>query len=387
MPIQPPSRAAHGGRASSVRRVHAAARRGGVRQQEGRGGVCVCVCVWRRVEASGCAACGRVPGSKGKRLLTAWRPAVGGALRRRWRPSLRLQLRLPIYRGLLGSGAVGQGRRRRSDVMRGEGGGGGSCCAALPRSPLSTRALSPSIRPPICSPALNARPPSAVRPSAVAAEARGVAAHAVRHRRHRFDVGHPQAQQPRTPALVSEDSGMRGRATAGQQGPRARALPEGCLISAQQTECTAHLCTHRPAPATLGVAVRKRPRRGRISPEAKAGTRGAQARVPGQMRAMDCARQPNRGGHGRRGNGCGKPPTPCLDLLRRRHGSLDAAPLYKVTQGPGQGCIGREGTLEAAAGAVRQAVGGGCQSSWGRLLSVTNAVEAGTWGQGDSGWA
>ena len=37
--------------------------------------------------------------------------------------------------------------------------------------------------------------------------------------------------------------------------------------------------------------------------------------------------------------------------------------------------------------AVRQAVGGGCQSGWGRLLSVTNAVEAGTWRQGDSGWA
>ena len=38
-------------------------------------------------------------------------------------------------------------------------------------------------------------------------------------------------------------------------------------------------------------------------------------------------------------------------------------------------------------GPVRQAVGGGCQSGWGRLLSVTNAVEAGTWRQGDSGWA
>ena len=37
--------------------------------------------------------------------------------------------------------------------------------------------------------------------------------------------------------------------------------------------------------------------------------------------------------------------------------------------------------------AVRQAVGGGCQSGWVRLLSVTNAVEAGTWRQGDSGWA
>ena len=32
-------------------------------------------------------------------------------------------------------------------------------------------------------------------------------------------------------------------------------------------------------------------------------------------------------------------------------------------------------------------VGGGYQSGWGRLLSVTNADEAGTWRQGDSGWA
>ena len=46
-----------------------------------------------------------------------------------------------------------------------------------------------------------------------------------------------------------------------------------------------------------------------------------------------------------------------------------------------------EGTSEAAAEAVRQAVGGGCQSGWGRLLSVTDAMEAGTCRQGDSGWA
>ena len=52
-----------------------------------------------------------------------------------------------------------------------------------------------------------------------------------------------------------------------------------------------------------------------------------------------------------------------------------------------QGCIRREGTSEAALEAVRQAVGGGCQGSWGRLLSVTNVIEAGTWRQGDSGWA
>ena len=59
----------------------------------------------------------------------------------------------------------------------------------------------------------------------------------------------------------------------------------------------------------------------------------------------------------------------------------------------GVGCVGgrdaleRQGTLEAAPRAVRQAVGGGCQSGWGRLLSVTNAIEAGTRCSGDSGWA
>ena len=55
--------------------------------------------------------------------------------------------------------------------------------------------------------------------------------------------------------------------------------------------------------------------------------------------------------------------------------------------GAGQGCIRREDTSEAAPAAVRQAVGGGCQSGWGRLLSVINATEAGTWREGDSGWA
>ena len=55
--------------------------------------------------------------------------------------------------------------------------------------------------------------------------------------------------------------------------------------------------------------------------------------------------------------------------------------------GTGQGCVGREGASEAAPEAVRHAVGGGCRSGWGRLMSVTNAVEAGTWRQGDSGWA
>ena len=61
--------------------------------------------------------------------------------------------------------------------------------------------------------------------------------------------------------------------------------------------------------------------------------------------------------------------------------------LFVPTPPPPLGCIGREGTSEAAPAAVRQAVGGGCQSGWGRLLSVTNATEAGTWRQGDSGWA
>ena len=46
---------------------------------------------------------------------------------------------------------------------------------------------------------------------------------------------------------------------------------------------------------------------------------------------------------------------------------------------PPEGCIGREGTSEAAPEVVRQAVGGSCQSGWGRLLSVTNAIEAGTY--------
>ena len=55
--------------------------------------------------------------------------------------------------------------------------------------------------------------------------------------------------------------------------------------------------------------------------------------------------------------------------------------------GSTQGSIRREGASEAAPAAVGQAIGGGCQSGWGRLLSVTNAIEAGTWRQGDSGWA
>ena len=68
----------------------------------------------------------------------------------------------------------------------------------------------------------------------------------------------------------------------------------------------------------------------------------------------------------------------------------DSAVVYATNvQGlyPPQGCSRREGTSEAAPAAVRAAVGGNCQSGWGRLLSVTNAIEAGTWRQGDGGWA
>ena len=54
---------------------------------------------------------------------------------------------------------------------------------------------------------------------------------------------------------------------------------------------------------------------------------------------------------------------------------------------PRQGCIGRERTSEVVPEFVRSAVGGGCQGGWGRLLSVTNVIEAGSWRQGDSGWA
>ena len=45
------------------------------------------------------------------------------------------------------------------------------------------------------------------------------------------------------------------------------------------------------------------------------------------------------------------------------------------------------GASEAAPAAVGQAAGRGCRSGWGRVVLVTNAVEAGTWRQGDSGWA
>ena len=62
-------------------------------------------------------------------------------------------------------------------------------------------------------------------------------------------------------------------------------------------------------------------------------------------------------------------------------------PLRLSPRGSAQGCIRREGASEAAPAAVRQAAGGGCRSGWGRLLSVTDATEAGTWRQGDSGWA
>ena len=79
------------------------------------------------------------------------------------------------------------------------------------------------------------------------------------------------------------------------------------------------------------------------------------------------------------------------DFPFRRPTGGQLTPCSLCTDGCGwgqpQGCIGREGTSEAAPEAVRQAVGGGCQSGWGRLPSVTNANEAGTCHQGYSGWA
>ena len=53
----------------------------------------------------------------------------------------------------------------------------------------------------------------------------------------------------------------------------------------------------------------------------------------------------------------------------------------------GQGGIRRERVSVVAPEAGREVVGGGCQSGGGWLLSVTNAIEAGTWREGDSGWA
>ena len=47
-----------------------------------------------------------------------------------------------------------------------------------------------------------------------------------------------------------------------------------------------------------------------------------------------------------------------------------------------------EGASEAAEEAVRQAVGGGCQSGCGAVtVGYKCHSEAGTWRQGDSGWA
>ena len=82
----------------------------------------------------------------------------------------------------------------------------------------------------------------------------------------------------------------------------------------------------------------------------------------------------------------------CAAVTCTQHRTVSACrPMSKVgdraAPRDSHGCIGREGALEAAPEAVRQAVGGGCQSGWGRLLSVTNAVEAGTGRQGESGWA
>ena len=79
--------------------------------------------------------------------------------------------------------------------------------------------------------------------------------------------------------------------------------------------------------------------------------------------------------------------------MPRLHNRLPSLPLTvslpndEGAPPPPQGCLRRERSSEAAPEAVRQVVGGGCQSGLGRLLLVTNAIEAGTWRQGDSGWA
>ena len=73
--------------------------------------------------------------------------------------------------------------------------------------------------------------------------------------------------------------------------------------------------------------------------------------------------------------------------LRSRGSSLGREGGQRGRQMMDQGCIRREGASKAAPQAGRLAVGGACQSGSGRLLSVTNAIEAGTWRQGDSGWA
>ena len=46
-----------------------------------------------------------------------------------------------------------------------------------------------------------------------------------------------------------------------------------------------------------------------------------------------------------------------------------------------------EGPQRRPPGAVIQAVGGGCQSGWGGYCRLQVPLEAGTWRQGDSGWA
>ena len=78
---------------------------------------------------------------------------------------------------------------------------------------------------------------------------------------------------------------------------------------------------------------------------------------------------------------------PAAPAARRlgRHGTQEIFSLLNRPFEWGMHQKGRD--LRGGPEAVRQAVGGGCQSGWGRLLSVTNAIEAGTWRQGDSGWA
>ena len=79
-----------------------------------------------------------------------------------------------------------------------------------------------------------------------------------------------------------------------------------------------------------------------------------------------------------------RPPNARRTGGRRRRGPVsrrDPPPLPPL----GMHWKGRD--LSGGPEAVGQAVGGGCQSDWGRLLSVANAMDAGTWRQGDSGWA
>ena len=106
----------------------------------------------------------------------------------------------------------------------------------------------------------------------------------------------------------------------------------------------------------------------------------------GALRAVPLLKRGAQLGVGADLNGRGKPKGIQMNEAFRRTSPKPGVGGWGAG-GEGEGCITREGTSEAAPEAVRQAVGGGCQSGGGRLLSVTNAIEAGTWREGDSGWA